>query len=111
PRRLPSPPAGGARPAWRGGTGGRRRAAGARRPAHTGGLPPTRRRVVAAQRRGHNPDLGSSRQLAMNDRDQERTYLQTPEQWARFLSSFVHELRTPLASSRMLVDLLAESPP
>jgi len=47
----------------------------------------------------------------MNDRDQERTYLQTPEQWARFLSSFVHELRTPLASSRMLVDLLAESPP
>ena len=43
-------------------------------------------------------------------KDRERTYLQTPEQWARFLSSFVHELRTPLASSRMLVDLLAESP-
>jgi len=44
-------------------------------------------------------------------KDPERTYLQTPEQWARFLSSFVHELRTPLASSRMLVDLLAESSP
>ncbi len=43
-------------------------------------------------------------------RDPERTYLQTPDQWARFLSSFVHELRTPLASSRMLVDLLAELP-
>ncbi len=44
----------------------------------------------------------------MNDRD--RTYLQTPEQWTRFLSSFLHELRTPLASFRMLADLLAEVP-
>lgn len=44
-------------------------------------------------------------------KDQDRTYLQTPDQWSRFLSTFVHELRTPLASSRMLVDLLAESPP
>jgi signal transduction histidine kinase len=39
-----------------------------------------------------------------------RTYLQTPEQWTRFLSSFVHELRTPIASFRMLADLLAEAP-
>jgi signal transduction histidine kinase len=44
----------------------------------------------------------------MNDED--RTYLQTPEQWRRFLSSFVHELRTPIASLRMLTDLLAEAP-
>jgi len=44
----------------------------------------------------------------MNDRD--RTYLQTPEQWTRFLSAFVHELQTPLASFRMLADLLAEAP-
>jgi signal transduction histidine kinase len=44
----------------------------------------------------------------MTDRD--RTYLQTPEQWTRFLSSFVHELRTPIASFRMLADLLAEAP-
>jgi len=43
-------------------------------------------------------------------KDQERTFLQTPDQWARFLSAFVHELRTPLASSRMLADLLAEAP-
>ncbi len=45
----------------------------------------------------------------MDDRD--RTYLQTPEQWTRFLSAFVHELRTPIASSRMLADLLTEAPP
>jgi signal transduction histidine kinase len=44
----------------------------------------------------------------MSERD--RTYLQTPEQWTRFLSAFVHELRTPLASFRMLADLLAEAP-
>jgi signal transduction histidine kinase len=44
----------------------------------------------------------------MTDRD--RTYLQTPEQWTRFLAAFLHELRTPLASFRMLADLLAEAP-
>lgn len=44
----------------------------------------------------------------MSDRD--RDYLQTPEQWTRFLSTLVHELRTPLASLRMLTDLLAENP-
>jgi len=44
----------------------------------------------------------------MSERD--RTYLQTPEQWTQFLSAFVHELRTPLASFRMLADLLAEAP-
>jgi signal transduction histidine kinase len=42
--------------------------------------------------------------------DPERTYLQTQEQWTRFLSGFLHELRTPLASFRMLTDLLAEAP-
>ena len=41
--------------------------------------------------------------------DRERTYLQTPQQWTRFLSLFTHELRTPLASLRMLGDLLAET--
>lgn len=44
----------------------------------------------------------------MTDRD--RAFLQTPEQWTRFLSSFVHELRTPIASFRMLADLLVEAP-
>ncbi|HSS52701.1 MAG TPA: HAMP domain-containing sensor histidine kinase [Thermoanaerobaculia bacterium] len=44
----------------------------------------------------------------MSERD--RAYLQTPEQWVHFLSAFVHELRTPLASFRMLADLLAEAP-
>ena len=44
----------------------------------------------------------------MTDRD--RTYLQTPEQWTRFLSAFTHELRTPLASLRMLAELLAGNP-
>lgn len=39
--------------------------------------------------------------------DQDRTYLQTPEQWTQFLSAFSHELRTPLASLRMLAELLA----
>ena len=43
----------------------------------------------------------------MTGRD--RTYLQTPEQWTRFLSALVHELRTPLASLRMLTELLAGS--
>jgi len=42
--------------------------------------------------------------------EQDRTYLRTPEQWTRFLSAFVHELRTPIASFRMLADLLAEAP-
>jgi signal transduction histidine kinase len=42
--------------------------------------------------------------------DQDRAYLQTPEQWVRFLSSFTHELRTPIASLRMLADLMAEAP-
>jgi signal transduction histidine kinase len=41
--------------------------------------------------------------------DPDRNYLQTSEQWARFLSAFVHELRTPLASIRMLAELLAGS--
>jgi signal transduction histidine kinase len=40
----------------------------------------------------------------------DRTYLQTPEQWTQFLSAFIHELRTPLASFRMLADLLADAP-
>src|SRR5258706_8452452 len=44
----------------------------------------------------------------MSERD--RTYLQTPDQWTHFLSAFVHELRPPLASFRMLADLLAEAP-
>jgi len=39
-----------------------------------------------------------------------RAYLQTPEQWTRFLSALTHELRTPLASLRMLAELLAEAP-
>lgn len=38
----------------------------------------------------------------------DRAYLQTPEQWTSFLTSLVHELRTPLASLRMLTDLLAQ---
>ncbi len=41
--------------------------------------------------------------------DQDRDWLQTPEQWTRFLSALMHELRTPIASLRMLADLLAES--
>lgn len=44
----------------------------------------------------------------MSERDQ--AYLQTPEQWTRFLSDFTHELRTPIASLRMLADLLTEAP-
>jgi signal transduction histidine kinase len=42
--------------------------------------------------------------------DGDRPYLQTPEQWTRFLSAFVHELRTPIASFRILADLLAAPP-
>ena len=40
--------------------------------------------------------------------DEDRTYLQKPEQWTRFLSALSHELRTPLASLHMLAELLAE---
>src|SRR3954468_23382432 len=43
--------------------------------------------------------------------DKDRTYLQTPEQWTSFLSALVHELRTPIASFRILTDLLTEAPP
>jgi signal transduction histidine kinase len=42
--------------------------------------------------------------------DQDRAYLQTPEQWTSFLSAFTHELRTPLSSLRMLAELLAAAP-
>jgi len=42
--------------------------------------------------------------------DQDRACLQTTEQWIRFLSNLTHELRTPIASLRMLADLLAEAP-
>lgn len=43
--------------------------------------------------------------------DKDRPYLQTQEQWTSFLSDLVHELRTPIASFRILTDLLAEAPP
>ena len=43
--------------------------------------------------------------------DQDPTYLRTPEQWTSFLSALVHELRTPIASFRILTDLLTEAPP
>lgn len=43
--------------------------------------------------------------MAGND----RTYLQTPEQWTRFLQALTHELRTPLASLRLLSELLTRS--
>lgn len=43
----------------------------------------------------------------MND---DLAYLQTWEQWTRFFSALVHQLRTPFASIRMLADLLAEAP-
>lgn len=42
--------------------------------------------------------------------DHDRACLQTPEQWTRFLSALTHELRTPLASLRMLTELLTEDP-
>lgn len=41
--------------------------------------------------------------------DQDRTYLQKPEQWTRFLSALSHELRTPLASLHMLAELMGET--
>ena len=40
----------------------------------------------------------------------DRAYLQTPEQWTSFLSALTHEMRTPLASLRMLAELLAGAP-
>ncbi len=36
--------------------------------------------------------------------DHDRSYLQTPEQWTRFVSTLTHELRTPLASLGMLAE-------
>jgi signal transduction histidine kinase len=42
--------------------------------------------------------------------DWDRPFLETPEKWARFVSGFTHELRTPIASFRMLADLLADAP-
>jgi signal transduction histidine kinase len=47
-----------------------------------------------------------SGRTGMND----RRHLLTPEQWTRFLADLVHELRTPVASLRMVADLLAETP-
>jgi signal transduction histidine kinase len=44
----------------------------------------------------------------ITDRDQ--TNMQTQDQWTRFLSALTHELRTPLASLRMLAELLASAP-
>jgi signal transduction histidine kinase len=43
-------------------------------------------------------------------KDEDPIYLQTPEQWTAFLSALVHELRTPIASFRILADLLVEDP-
>lgn len=40
----------------------------------------------------------------------DRAYLQTPEQWTSFLLALTHEMRTPLASLRMLAELLAGAP-
>lgn len=42
--------------------------------------------------------------------DRDQPYLQTQAQWTRFLSALTHELRTPLASLRMLAELLAGAP-
>lgn len=39
-----------------------------------------------------------------------RPSLETPEQWAHFLSGLVHELRTPLASLGMITELLDKDP-
>lgn len=44
-----------------------------------------------------------------DEEPRDRAWLQATEQWTRFLSALTHELRTPLASLRMLADLLAES--
>lgn len=50
----------------------------------------------------------TSMNASISDRDQ--TSMQTQEQWTRFLSALTHELRTPLASLRMLAELLAGAP-
>lgn len=42
--------------------------------------------------------------------DRDQIYLQTQDQWTRFLSAFTHELRTPLSSLRMLAELLTDAP-
>jgi len=42
--------------------------------------------------------------------DREQASMQTQDQWTRFLSALTHELRTPLASLRMLAELLAGAP-
>ncbi|HEY0784181.1 MAG TPA: HAMP domain-containing sensor histidine kinase [Thermoanaerobaculia bacterium] len=42
--------------------------------------------------------------------DPRRPYLETTEQWASFLSAFVHELRTPIASLKILGELMQGSP-
>jgi signal transduction histidine kinase len=57
------------------------------------------------------PPLEGEKTSAVMNHNRDRTYLQSPEQWTRFLSVFIHEIRTPLASFRMLADLLAEAPP
>lgn len=41
--------------------------------------------------------------------EQEPTYWQQPEHWARFFSAFIHEIRTPIASLGILAELLADS--
>lgn len=42
--------------------------------------------------------------------ERNQTSMQTQDQWTRFLSALTHELRTPLASLRMLAELLADAP-
>lgn len=42
--------------------------------------------------------------------ERDPTYLQSQEQWTRFLSAFTHEVRTPLSSLRMLAELLSTAP-
>lgn len=42
--------------------------------------------------------------------EREHAGKQAQDQWPRFLSAFTHELRTPLASLRMLAELLAGAP-
>jgi len=55
--------------------------------------------------------LSAPRGVNTSMSNQDQTYLQTPEQWTSFLSALVHELRTPIASFRILTDLLTEAPP
>ena len=43
--------------------------------------------------------------------DEKRPYLRISEQWTSFVAAFVHELRTPVASLRMLAELLNEPSP